>query len=73
MLCALLAALAVFSARDHFSDPDMWWHLRTGQVIWTTHTIPRADLFSWKAYQLPLVPHESLSQVIIYSAYKRGG
>jgi hypothetical protein len=51
----------------------MWWHLRTGQFIWTTHTIPRTDLFSWTAYRLPLVPHEWLSQLVIYGAYHWGG
>ena len=73
MLSALLTMLAVLSVRDRFSDPDMWWHLRTGQIIWNTHTIPTTDLFSWTAYGIPSVPHEWLSQGIIYGAYRFGG
>ena len=27
-------------------DPDMWWHLRTGEAIWNDG-IPRHDIFSF--------------------------
>ena len=73
MLASLLTVLAVLSVRDRFSDPDMWWHLRTGQIIWNTHTIPTTDMFSWTTHHHAWVPHEWLSQVIIYGAYKFGG
>ena len=49
MLAGLLVVLAVLTVRWRFDDPDMWWHLRTGQIIWTTHTIPLTDLFSYTA------------------------
>jgi hypothetical protein len=65
--------LAVLTVRNRFSDPDMWWHLRTGQIIWTTHTIPRIDLFSWTTHHHAWIPHEWLSQVMIYGAYRFGG
>jgi hypothetical protein len=73
MIAALLAVLAMLTVRDRFNDPDMWWHLRTGQVIWDTHTIPREDLFSWTALHVPWVPHEWLAQTIIYGAYHLAG
>jgi hypothetical protein len=73
MIAALLTLLAVLTVRDRFSDPDMWWHMRTGQIIWTTHTIPRIDLFSWTTNHHACVPHEWLSQLIIYGAYRWGG
>ena len=41
MLTGLLVVLAVLSVRARFDDPDMWWHLRTGQIIWTTRTVPK--------------------------------
>ena len=50
MLCGLLAVLSVLTVRDRFNDPDMWWHLKTGEVIWTTHTIPTTDLFSYTTH-----------------------
>jgi hypothetical protein len=72
-MCSLLAALAVITVRDHFDNNDLWWHLKIGQVIWTTHTIPTRDLFSYSAFHYPLVPQEWLSEVSIYCAYLLGG
>ena len=40
MLACLLIALAVLTVRARFNDSDMWWHLKTGEIIATTHTIP---------------------------------
>jgi hypothetical protein len=73
MQAGLLVVLAVLTVRSRFDDPDMWWHLRTGQIIWTTHTIPLTDLFSYTADHHIRVPHEWLSQVLIYGAYRLGG
>ena len=73
MLCCLLCALAVFTVRSRFDDPDMWWHLKNGEIIFTTHTIPLADVFSYTSNHQALVPQEWLSQLAIYSAYRWGG
>ena len=73
MLGILLALLAVLTVRSRFNDPDMWWHLKTGQIIWTTHTIPTTDLFSYTTNHHAWVPHEWLSQTLIYGAYRLGG
>jgi hypothetical protein len=73
MLAGLLVVLAVLAVQSRFDDPDMWWHMKMGEVIWTTHTIPVTDLFSFSAYHQVSIPHEWLSQVAIYAAYKWGG
>jgi hypothetical protein len=73
MLASLLAMLGVLTVRQRFDDPDMWWHLKTGEVIWTTHTIPTTDLFSYTTNHHAWIPHEWLSQVLIYGAYRWGG
>jgi hypothetical protein len=73
MLTGLLVVLAVLTVRARFDDPDMWWHLRTGQIIWTTHSIPLVDHFSYASDQHIRVPHEWLAQVLIYGAYRFGG
>lgn len=72
-LAAVLGVLAVITVRGRFDDPDMWWHLKMGQVIWSTHAIPTTDLFSYTANHHALVPQEWLSQAAIYGAYKLGG
>lgn len=73
MLASLLAVLAVLTVRARFDDPDLWWHLKTGEVIWTTHAIPTTDLFSYTAYHHAWVPHEWLSETLIYGGYRLGG
>jgi hypothetical protein len=73
MLAGLLAMLAVLTVRARFDDPDMWWHLKIGEVIWTTHTIPVTDLFSYTTNHHASIPHEWLSEALIYGAYRWGG
>lgn len=72
-MAGALTVLAELTVRDRFDDPDMWWHLKTGQVIWTSHHIPTTDLFSYTTHHHAWVPHEWLSQVLIYGAYRLGG
>src|SRR3974390_1203205 len=72
-LCSMLVVLTVLTVRGRFDDPDLWWHLKMGQVIFTTHSIPTQDLFSYTARLHPLVPQEWLSELFIYCAYKMGG
>ena len=72
MLAATLVALAVLTVRSRFNDPDLWWHLRTGQIVWTNHAIPRTDLLSFTTGEHAWVPHEWLSQLGIYAAWRLG-
>lgn len=73
MLAGMLAVLAVLTVRGRFNDPDMWWHLKTGEIIWNTHAIPRVDLFSYTTNHHAWTAHEWLSQLTIYGAYHFGG
>jgi hypothetical protein len=73
MLASILLVLAVFTVRSRFDDPDLWWNLKTGEVIWTTHTIPVTDLFSYTTHHHAWIPHEWLAQLVIYAAYRFGG
>lgn len=73
MLMGLLSALAVLTVRARFDDPDMWWHLKTGQIVWTTHRVPTVDVFAYTTGHHPWVPHEWLAQTLIYLAYRLGG
>ena len=73
MLASVLVVLGMLTVRSRFDDPDMWWHLKTGQIIWTTHTIPLTDVFSYTTHHQASVPQEWLAQLSIYAAYKAGG
>src|SRR6266540_2125278 len=73
MLAAVLVVLTVLTVRSRLNDPDVWWHLKTGEIIWNTHSIPSTDLFSFTTNNHPWTAHEWLSQVTIYGAWKAGG
>jgi hypothetical protein len=66
-------AYAFFFAARPLSDRDFWWHLKTGEYIINTHSIPRTDFFSFTNYGKPWVAHEWLSETIFYVIYSRSG
>src|SRR4029077_8117178 len=72
VLAATLIALAVLTVRSRFNDPDLWWHLRTGQIIWMNRAVPRTDLLSFTTGQHAWIAHEWLSQLSIYIAWRAG-
>ncbi len=49
-----------------FTDPDYWWHLRTGQLIVQTHTIPYHDVFSFTMIGRYVIVDQWLTEVLIY-------
>lgn len=72
-LALLLSVLALLTVRGRIDDPDMWWQLKNGQVIWTTHSIPTVDQYSFTAFHHAIVPEEWFPEVLIYGAYHFGG
>src|SRR5262249_52402244 len=73
MLALGLALVTVCTVSNRFNDPDLWWHLKAGEIVWNTHTVPTKDLFSFTAYGQPSTEHEWLGQLSIYATYKLGG
>jgi len=68
----LLLGLFGLTARPA-TDPDLWWHLRTGQWIMETGHVPRSDPFSFTRAGDAWVSHEWLSEVVFYELWKHGG
>ena len=70
----LLVAMGLFAmaARD-VTDPDVWWHLRTGELITDTHSVPHTDPYSFTRFGQPWINHEWLSDVLIFGLYRAGG
>src|SRR5690242_16114464 len=48
---------------------DFWWHLKAGQIIVATRSIPRVDLFSFTCAGKPFVLQNWLAEVLYYGAY----
>ena len=69
----LLFTVFAFFMLQKLYDCDIWWHLKAGELIWNTHTIPRFDVFSYTNFGQVWVAHEWLSELIFYVIYKFGG
>jgi len=73
-LFVVLLALGLFTmAVRNITDPDVWWHLRTGELILQTHSIPHADPYSFTRQGQPWLDHEWLTQMLIYGLYHLAG
>jgi hypothetical protein len=68
----LLLGLSGMTARPA-TDPDLWWHLRTGQWIVETGHVPHSDPFSFTRAGHAWVSHEWLSEVVYYELWKHVG
>src|SRR5215475_1111239 len=70
----LIFALGLFAlAARPMRDPDLWWHLRTGELIVQSHDVPHTDPFSFTRQVQPWINHEWLSDVLIYGVYRIAG
>jgi len=64
-LAVLFLGLFALAARN-VTDPDIWWHLKTGQYIAEHKSIPRTDPFSFTRAGQPWVAHEGLTELLLY-------
>jgi hypothetical protein len=55
------------------TDPDIWWHLRTGQWIVEHHAVPTVDPFSTYGQGKPWVVYSWLFDVAVYALHRVGG
>jgi hypothetical protein len=49
---------------------DLWWQLKTGELIWTRHSVPRSDLFSYTAAGQPWHVQEWLAELLFFGLYR---
>jgi hypothetical protein len=68
----LTLGLFIMAARS-VTDPDVWWHLRTGRLILENRTILHTDPYSFTKFGQPWIDHEWLSQVLIFGLYRWAG
>jgi len=84
-LVGLTAVFLLGWFSPEISDPDFWWHLRTGQYVVDNHSLPVPDPFAFTSSMgQPAYPgepttrrfnltHEWLAQVLFYLTYRTGG
>jgi hypothetical protein len=73
MLGALLVGATFTVVRGFSVDPDMWWHIRTGELILSTHHWATADPYSYTAAGAPWMSCEWLGDVVFAVVYRLGG
>ncbi|MGC1223386.1 MAG: hypothetical protein WA872_16550 [Candidatus Sulfotelmatobacter sp.] len=71
-LAALFIGLFAMAARN-VTDPDVWWHLKTGQYIAQHRSVPHTDPFSYTRAGQPWVAHEWLSELLLYEIERTAG
>lgn len=72
VVVVLMASIFTMTA-ESITDPDFWWHLRTGQLIFETRAVPHADPFSFTARGFEWVAHEWLTEVVMFATYRLAG
>jgi len=73
ILAAYVFVYSFFLASRPITDPDFWFHLKTGEYIIQRRMIPKADFFSFTNPGRAWVTHEWLSEAIFYVIYSRIG
>ena len=80
LLVAVTAIFLLGLFSPEIYDTDFWWHLRTGQYVVQTHSLPAPDPFAWTTEQARdqysgesrtryfNLTHEWLAQAMLYGA-----
>ncbi len=71
ILFAVPALICVHTACAN--DPDIFWHLRTGQWMLQHHAIPRVDPFSGPNAGKPWQPYSWLYELLAFQVFQRLG
>ncbi len=71
-IAVLALGLFTMAARG-VTDPDVWWHLRTGQLMLQDHHLFHTDPYSFTRFGQPWVNHEWLSEILIFGLYRISG
>ncbi len=60
----LLASLGLLT-QNRLSDPDYFWHLKVGEYIWATRSVPKTNVFGYFD-QLKFFSHEWLFDAVLF-------
>lgn len=73
MLGTFLVGRVFYEARAFFVDPDLWWHIKTGQNILATHHWPTTDRYSFTVAGQPWIACEWAGDVMLATVARFGG
>jgi hypothetical protein len=69
----LLFGFAAALTLHQILSADYWWHLRTGQLILETGSVPRTDTYTYTVSGSPWIDIHWLFQLGLYGLYLGGG
>ncbi len=70
----ILLFIGVFAvAARNVLDPDIWWHLKTGQWIVQHRAVPHIDPFSYSHGAQPWTAQEWLFELCVYGLFRLTG
>jgi len=73
MLGTLLMGGVFLTLREFNIDPDVWWHIKNGEMILRNHRFPETDAFSFTVAGQPWISTEWLGDVLMAFATRMGG
>jgi hypothetical protein len=68
-LAVLFLGITAMAFRN-VTDPDVGWHIKTGEWMVHHHAVPHADIFSFTRAGAPWIAHEWLSELLIYAVFR---
>jgi hypothetical protein len=69
LVAVLFVAIFAMAVRSP-TDTDTWWHLKSGQLMWETGHVLRADPFSHTVAGNPWIDHGWLVQILLWAVYQ---
>jgi hypothetical protein len=77
-LLKILIIITVFSSGFYYfsfmtADTDLWGHIKFGEDLWVTKTLPHLDPYSFTAQQKRWINHEWLTELFMFFIYSRFG
>ena len=72
-ILVLLYSIPAFQAMLPIDDPDIWWHLRTGQWIVEHGRVPTEDPFSTYGMGKPWIAYSWLFEILVYLVFRNLG
>ena len=70
----ILAGFGVYVSLIPQSPNDYWWHLKIGEIIYTTGRVPTSNLFAWTLpADAPFFYGAWLGELLLYLLHRWGG
>jgi hypothetical protein len=70
----ILSGFLFFISLIPIPPNDFWWHLKIGEYIYTTHTIPTTNMYAWSLPpNQPFFYASWLAELLFYMLYRLGG